>query len=296
MEAEEEELRSRRQPLLADIMNNREVQEQPSASPAIISSMQQELISLLRKLVGETLACFMVVFTIMAVKINTYALESDGAASLLALSVAGGMATMVTIFTLGHVSGSHINPAVTVAYTLIKHFPLQLAPLYICAQLTGGIVASLVLEVVFKPQWPIVMVTRKGTALQAVAAESIAGFLLLFVCASVATDTRAIGQFAGLAISATVALDIIIVGPISGGGINPARALGPALVSWNFTDLWIYMVGPTVGGIFGALMYWLLRPEGVKKQGVHKEINIRAVAKGFSFRHSESRNRSSSTM
>ncbi|MCO5584788.1 hypothetical protein L7F22_038720 [Adiantum nelumboides] len=246
------------------------------------------------QLVGETLACFMVVFTIMAVKINTNALESDGAASLLALSMAGGMATTVTIFTVGHVSGSHINPAVTIAYTLIKHFPFQLAPLYICAQLAGGIVASLVLDVVFKPQWSDVLVTRKGTALQAVAAESVAGFLLLFVCASVATDTRAIGQFAGLAIGATIALNILIVGPISGGGINPARALGPAIVSWDFTDVWIYVVGPTAGGILGALMYWLLRPEGVKKQGIHKEINIRGI-NGLSFRHYTSKTRTSST-
>ncbi|KAH7351852.1 hypothetical protein KP509_19G017100 [Ceratopteris richardii] len=263
MEAQKS-LQTHMEPLLP---NSVQIHTTGQAAPPQVSSAREELILLSRKFVGEALACFMVVFTIMAVKINTSTLESDGAASLLALSISGGLATMVTIFTLGHVSGSHINPAVTVAYTLIKHFPLELAPLYVCAQLLGSIIASLLLEVVYGSQWQIALVKRTGTVTQAIVAEGISGFILLFVCSSVATDTRAIGQFAGLAIGATITLNIIIVGPISGGGINPARALGPALASWDFTDVWVYVAGPIVGGILGAAMYWLLRPAEVKKQG-----------------------------
>ncbi|KAH7351855.1 hypothetical protein KP509_19G017300 [Ceratopteris richardii] len=282
MEAEKS-LHSHMQPLLP---NSVQIHTTCQAAPPQVSSAREELILLCRKFVGEAIASFVVVFTIMAVKINTSALGSDGAASLLALSLSGGLATMVAIFTVGHVSGPHINPAVTVGYTLIKHFPLELAPLYVCAQLMGSIVASLLLDVVYGSRWQLGLVKRSGTLTQAIVVEGISGFVLLFVCSSMATDTRAIGQFAGLAIGATIALDIIISGPVSGAGINPARALGPALASRDFTDVWVYVVGPIVGGMLGASTYWLLRPAAVKKQGAGKDVSIKHVIKAISSRDS----------
>lgn len=272
------------QPLLSyngDMENA--VADQEEEEPKQTAHLQDELIVLVRKVAGETLASFMVVFTLLAVRVNTY---GNGVLTTLATSLTGGLVVMVAIFTLGHVSGSHINPAVTVAYTVIRHFPLQLAPLYVCAQLLGGILASLVLEVVFKPTWSIVVVTPVTTILQAVLAETLAGFLLLFVASSVSTDTRAIGEFAGLSVGAIIAIDIMIVGPISGGGINPARVLGPALLGRDLEHVWIYVVGPIVGGLLGAFAYRLLRPEEVRKKGVHQKINIRDAAKRLTFRRS----------
>lgn len=259
------------------------VADQEEEEPKQTAHLPDELIVLVRKVAGETLASFMVVFTLLAVRVNTY---GNGVLTTLATSLTGGLVVMVAIFTLGHVSGSHINPAVTVAYTVIRHFPLQLAPLYVCAQLIGGILASLVLEVVFKPTWSIVVVTPATTILQGVLAETLAGFLLLFVASSVSTDTRAIGEFAGLSVGAIIAIDIMIVGPISGGGINPARVLGPALLGRDLEHVWIYVVGPIVGGLVGAFAYRLLRPEEVRKKGVHQKINIRDAANRLTFRRS----------
>lgn len=266
-----------------DVENPVADQQEEEEEPKQTAHLRDELIALVRKVAGETLASFMVVFTLLAVRVNTY---GNGVLTTLATALTGGLVVMVAIFTLGHVSGSHINPAVTVAYTAIRHFPLQLAPLYICAQLIGGILASLVLEVVFKPTWGIVVVTPATTILQAVLAETLAGFLLLFVASSVSTDTRAIGEFAGLSVGAIIAIDIMIVGPISGGGINPARVLGPALVSRDLEHVWIYVVGPIVGGLLGALAYRLLRPEEVRKKGVHQKINLREATKRLTFRRS----------
>ncbi|KAI5081612.1 hypothetical protein GOP47_0001355 [Adiantum capillus-veneris] len=241
--------------------------------------VQAEIITLVRKVAGETIASFVVIFTLLAVKINTY---GYGAVTTLATSLIGGLVVMVAIFSLGHVSGAHINPAVTIAYTAIRHFPLQLAPCYIFAHLVGATLASGLAEFVFSPTKPsIILVTPIGTALHSVVAETLGGFLLLLVASAVSTDTRAIGQFAGLAVGAIIAIDIMIVGPVSGGALNPARALGPAIVRWNFEHVWIYLVGPIVGGLLGALVYRLLRPEEVYKLGVHRPIHLHSIHRSF---------------
>lgn len=219
-----------------------------------------EMIGLTRKISGETIASFIVVFTLLAMKVNT---DEWGDIATLATSLIGGLVVMVTIFSLGHVSGAHINPVVTIAYTFTRHFPIYLAPLYVLAHLLGGVLAALVLEVVYRPTKGLVLVTPESSVLQSFLAEMLAGFLLLFVASAVTTDTRAIGEFAGLAVGAIIAIDILVVGPVSGGGINPARALGPAIVYWEFPYIWIYVVGPIVGGLLGAALYKVLRPEMV---------------------------------
>lgn len=222
-----------------------------------------EIFSLVRKVAGETIASFIVVFTLCAAKVNTS--STTGVIPSLTCSLIGGLIVMVTIFSLGHVSGSHINPAVTIAYTIIRHFPLPLAPMYISAQVVGATLAASLIELIYKPESGVLLVTPKGTVVQSLLAETLAGFFLLFVASSVSTDIRAIGEFAGLAVGAIIAVDILIVGPVSGGGINPARALGPAIVSGDFENVWIYVVGPITGGLLGALLYSLLRPEEVRK-------------------------------
>ncbi|KAH7277762.1 hypothetical protein KP509_38G006000 [Ceratopteris richardii] len=243
------------------------------------SNRREEMILLSRKVSGELIASFLVIFTLLSVKINTY---GNGVITTLSTSLIGGLVVMVAIFALGHVSGSHINPAVTIAYTAIRHFPLQLAPCYIIAHLVGATMASGLAEILHKPtDKDIILVTPIGNVLHSLMAETLGGFLLLLVASSVSTDTRAIGQFAGLAVGAIIAIDIIIVGPVSGGALNPARALGPAIVRMNFDYVWIYVVGPIVGGLLGALAYRLLRPEEVRKQGVHKPLQLLSFHRSF---------------
>ncbi|MCO5588819.1 hypothetical protein L7F22_042779 [Adiantum nelumboides] len=258
-----------------DLLEDDEEEEEEEGGPDV----QEEIITLVRKVAGETIASFVVILTLLAVKINTY---GYGAVSTLATSLIGGLVVMVAIFSLGHVSGAHINPAVTIAYTTIRHFPLQLAPCYIFAHLVGATLASGLAEFVFSPtNRSIILVTPIGTELHSVLAETLGGFLLLLVASSVSTDTRAIGQFAGLAVGAIIAIDIMIVGPVSGGALNPARALGPAIVRWNFEHVWIYLVGPIVGGLLGALVYRLLRPVEVYKLGVHRPIHLQSIHRSF---------------
>lgn len=243
------------------------------------ADVQDEIITLGRKMLGETLASFMVIFTMLAVKIN---LEGNGAVTTVAMSLIGGLVVMVAIFSFGHVSGSHINPAVTIAYTAIRQFPLQLAPCYIFAHLAGALFASWMAEVTFNPSVSsIILVTPVSTVPRSLLAETIGGFLLLLVASSVSTDTRAIGQFAGLAVGSIIAIEIIIVGPVSGGALNPARALGPAIVCWEFDNVWIYVVGPTAGGLLGTLVYKLLRPESMRKLGVHQPIHLQSIHRSF---------------
>ena len=91
--------------------------------------------------------------------------------------------------------------------------------------------------------------------------EIVATFFLMFVIMAVATDVRAVGQTAALAIGGTVALDAIIAGQISGASMNPARSFGPAIVSWVWSDHWIYWVAPFIGMMLGALLYSWLRGE-----------------------------------
>ncbi|KAI5082864.1 hypothetical protein GOP47_0002607 [Adiantum capillus-veneris] len=222
-----------------------------------ISARTAEIIELLRKFAGETMASFLVVFTVCAVSVNFY---GGGAATSLATSLLGGLAVMVSIFSIGHVSGSHINPTVTVAQTAINHFPLRLAPMYVSAHLVGGTLASLLVEFLCAPEEGFLLVTPKSSVLHSFCAEMLGGFMLLFIASSVYTDSRAIGEFAGMAVGTAIAIDLAVIGPISGGGVNPARALGPAFASWTFDkDVWVFVAGPCCGGVLGASLYRLLR-------------------------------------
>jgi glycerol uptake facilitator-like aquaporin len=98
-----------------------------------------------------------------------------------------------------------------------------------------------------------------GGAWQSFGLEALLTFFLMFVIMAMATDTRAVGQPAALAIGATVALEALFAGPISGASMNPARSLGPALVSFTWTDQWVYLLAPSLGALAGALVYRLLR-------------------------------------
>ncbi|KAH7430175.1 hypothetical protein KP509_09G086900 [Ceratopteris richardii] len=215
------------------------------------------IVELLRKFAGETMASFLVVFTVCAVSVN---FSGYGAATSLATSLLGGLAVMVSIFSIGHVSGSHINPTVTVAQTAVNHFPLRLAPMYVIAHLVGGTLASFLVELLCAPEDGFLLVTPNSSLLRSFFAEMLGGFMLLFVASSVYTDARAIGEFAGMAVGTAIAIDLAVIGPVSGGGVNPARALGPAIAAWNFDNgLWVFIVAPCCGGVLGAFLYRLLR-------------------------------------
>jgi len=163
------------------------------------------------------------------------------------------------IYAIGHISGAHINPAVTLGFALVRHFPWRQVPLYWAAQLAGAVAASLALRALFGLVADLGATVPAGSDVQSLGLEILLSFFLMFVIMAVATDVRAVGQGAALAIGSVVGLAAIMGGPISGASMNPARSFAPALVALEFASHWVYWVGPVVGMALAAACYRLLR-------------------------------------
>jgi len=187
-----------------------------------------------------------------------------GALGLTGIAATFGLIVMAMIYATGHLSGAHINPAVTIAFTLTRHFPARDAAAYIAAQFVEATAAALVLLAAWrtKPAFlgATVPTVGAGTALLY---EVLLTAILMFVIMAVATDTRAVGAGAAIAIGGTVVLDILIGGQLTGASLNPARSFGPALAAGQWQDFWIFVVGPVFGACLGALTYGFIRTPGV---------------------------------
>jgi MIP family channel proteins len=173
-----------------------------------------------------------------------------------------GLVIMVMVYATGHLSGAHINPAVTVAFTLTRHFPPRDAAAYLAAQVLGAVAGAFLLLAVWpdKPANLGATVPTVGDG-SALTYEIVLTAFLMFVIMAVATDTRAVGPAAAIAIGGAVGLDALVGGPVTGASMNPARSLGPALAVGEWSDLWLYAVGPIAGAALGALAYQLVRGE-----------------------------------
>lgn len=223
--------------------------------------------SLTRRAAAEAIAAFALIFCVG----GAAAAEASGHAhlGLPAQAAVSGLAIMALIYATGHLSGAHINPAVTVAFTLTRHFPGREAVAYVAAQLTGAAVAGMLLLAV----WPDKPGNLGANAIgvgagSAVVVEAVLSPLLMFVIVAVATDTRALGAGAAIAIGGTVVLDILVGGGVSGASMNPARSFGPALASGAWDDFWVYLVGPFVGAALGASAYQFIRTPRTPPGGV----------------------------
>jgi len=169
---------------------------------------------------------------------------------------------MAMIYAVGHVSGAHLNGAVTLAFALTRHFPWRRAGGYWAAQLAGAIVAAAVLRGSLGDIAHVGATLPSGSDAQSFLWETVMTAFLMFVIMAVATDTRAVGEAAAIAIGATIGLDAMFGGPISGASMNPMRSAGPAIVSGDLTSLWIYLVAPPLGAAVGAIAYQFVRGEG----------------------------------
>lgn len=211
---------------------------------------------LVRSLAAEVFGTFALVFAgcgAIMVNSKTEALGHFGVA------IAFGLVIMIMIYAVGHVSGAHFNPAVTLAFALTRHFPWPRVFLYWGAQVVGAISAALVLRASLGDIADIGATFPSGSDAQSFLWETILTVFLMFVIMAVATDTRAVGEAAAIAVGGTVALDALFGGPISGASMNPARSLGPALVSGDLQSLWIYLTAPLLGAAIGAVAYQLIR-------------------------------------
>jgi MIP family channel proteins len=215
-------------------------------------------VSLPRRAAAEGIAAFALVFAGCGAIIANA--QYHGALGAVGVSVVFGLVIMAMIYATGHLSGAHINPAVTIAFTLTRHFSARDAVAYIAAQVVGATSAALLLLAVWtsKPAHlgATVPTVSAGSALLY---EVVLTAFLMFVIVAVATDTRAVGAAAAIAIGGTVGLDALFGGPITGASMNPARSFGPALVSGDWTDFWVYIVGPVLGAAIGALAYQAVR-------------------------------------
>lgn len=195
-------------------------------------------------------------FTLVFAGCGAIAVGTLGSAGVAA---AFGLAIMVMIYALGHVSGAHFNPAVTAAFAVGRHFPMTRVMPYWAAQVGGAIAGAALLRATLGDV-PLGVTQPSGSDIQSLAWEGVLTFFLMLVIVAVATDTRAVGQGAAIAIGGTVALGALVGGPISGASMNPARSIGPAIVSGDLSDLWIYLVAPPIGAIAAVLVYRYLRP------------------------------------
>ena len=214
---------------------------------------------LLRRCGAEAFATFALVFAGCGAIVAD---STDGGLGTVGIGLVFGLVIMVGVYATGHLSGAHINPAVTVAFTLTRHFPARDALAYVAAQVAGAVAAALVLLAVWtdKPG-------HLGATLPSVGAgsafvyELVLTALLMFVITAVATDTRAVGAAAAIAIGGAVGLDAIFGGPVTGASMNPARSFGPALVAGEWKSFWVYLAGPLVGAALGAFAYQVVRGE-----------------------------------
>nr|XP_043608822.1 aquaporin NIP2-1-like [Erigeron canadensis] len=210
-----------------------------------------------RKVVAEVVATFLLVF--VSCGAAALATSDEHKVSPLGASVAGGLIVTVMIYTVGHISGAHMNPAVTIAFAAVRHFPWKQVPFYVAAQLTGSIAASFALKTLLQPIKYLGTTTPSGTDLQALIMEIILTFTMMFITSAVATDSKAVGELAGIAVGSAVCITSIFAGPVSGGSMNPARTIGPAIASNTYKGIWVYMVGPLTGTLSGAMCYSFIR-------------------------------------
>lgn len=207
---------------------------------------------------AEAIAAFALVFAGCGAVVTDAV--RGGALGSVGVALVFGLVIMAMVYATGHLSGAHVNPAVTVAFTLTRHFPLRDALAYIAAQLAGAAGAALVLLAAWTDRTADLGATvpsvGSGTALLY---EVVLTAILMFVIVAVATDTRAVGAGAALAIGGAVGLDALFGGPITGASMNPARSFGPALAAGQWHSFWIYVVGPVCGAALGALAYEFVR-------------------------------------
>ena len=210
----------------------------------------------LRRLVAEAVGTFALVFAGR----GAIMVDSDtGALGHVGVAISFGLVIMVMIYAVGHISGAHFNPAVTLGFALTRHFPLPRVGLYWAAQMAGALVAALLLRASLGNVAGVGVTLPSGSDGQAFLWEAVLSFFLMFVIMAVATDTRAVGEAAAIAIGGTVGLDAMFGGPVTGASMNPARSLGPAIASGELSSIWVYLAAPLLGAAAAAFVYQFLR-------------------------------------
>jgi len=202
----------------------------------------------------------------------------SGVSDPVALAVAPGLLVMAMIYTLGPLSGAHLNPAVTLAFAVRANFPWHRVLGYWVAQLVGAVGAAVVLRALFGNRAGIGETVPHHGLAASFGMEVILTFLLVTVILATAANFRIVGHNAALAVAGTIMLCGLFAGPISGASMNPARSLGPALVSGSLSSQWIYIVGPVAGSVLACGFAWVLRGPGSPAASVAATGNSESAA------------------
>lgn len=213
-----------------------------------------------RQLAAECFGTFCLVFAgTGAIVVNQV---TGGAVTHLGVSLVFGLIVLAMIYTLGDVSGCHLNPAVTLGFWAARRFPGRGVAAYVAAQSAGAILASLALKLMFPAATTLGATLPAGGVGQSFVMEFILTLMLMVVILGVSSGAKEKGLMAGVAVGGLIALEAAFAGPVSGASMNPARSLGPALVSLRYEHLWIYLVAPVAGAIAGVLVDRCIRGPG----------------------------------
>lgn len=243
-----------------------EAKQQQDGEKQKPKSEGERRVEMARRLLAELVGTFALTF--VAAGGEVAAVLTHDSINVVARAVAPGLLVMAMIYTVGKESGAHFNPGVTLAFAMRRDFPWHRVPGYWIAQFVGAILAALLLRALFGLVGHVGATFPHHGLMVALVMEAVLTFFLITVILGTAAHGKVVGANAALAVGATIALDGLFAEPISGASMNTARSLGPALVSGQLGDMWIYIFGPLIGVIVAVAVAWLLRgstnPEAVK--------------------------------
>ncbi|PHS09516.1 MAG: aquaporin [Kordia sp.] len=219
----------------------------------------------MKKYIGELIGTFTLVFCgCGAIVTNEF---SQGTVTHSGIALTFGLVVMSLIYAFGEISGAHFNPAVTIAFTYAKKFPLKEVPKYILAQCIGAIIAAALLLLLFPENEFLGTTLPKIDVWRVFLFEVILTFFLMMVIINVSTGSKESGIMAGIAIGGVVWFEAQFAGPITGASMNPARSIGPALVSGHLEYLWLYILAPILGAILAVMSCKLVKDDQCCEEG-----------------------------
>ena len=212
----------------------------------------------IKKYIAEIIGTFALVFCGTGAIIIDQ--ETGGTITHVGIAITFGLIVSAMIYTVGDISGAHLNPAVTVAFWIAKKFPVKEIIPYLSSQAIGAFMASFTLKFLFPANDKLGSTLPFDLPMQSFVLEVILTFILVFVILHVAHGSKEQGMFAGIAIGSVVMLEAMFAGPISGASMNPIRSLAPAVVSGHVEYLWVYLLAPTIGGVLAAGTWRFFKP------------------------------------
>jgi aquaporin NIP len=213
-----------------------------------------------KRLAAECFGTFALVFA------GTGAIVIDdvtgGGVSHVGTALTFGLIVLAMIYTLGDISGAHINPTVTIGFWTARRFDARKVLPYVVSQCAGAFLASVTLRLLFPANVTLGATLPAGSPLQSFILELILTALLMFVILAVSTGAREKGITAGIVVGSVIGLEAMFPGPICGASMNPARSLGPGVVSLHLQSLWIYLLAPVIGAVVGVFACQCVREPG----------------------------------